>query len=95
MFIRVIIQQSLSILKTAENQQWKIDLFNDRNLINGNKLRAYRCFQSSLRQRLCKDKHIQDMNVAYYYHQKCIAFLILSMFTEPVRRMFLPVLKIS
>ena len=47
-FTPAIIQQSLSILKTAENQQWENDLPNDPNLINGNKLRTYRCFKSRL-----------------------------------------------
>ena len=45
-FTPAIIQQSFSILKPAENQQWENDLFNDQNLINGNKLRTYRCFKS-------------------------------------------------
>ena len=44
-FTPAIIQQSFSILKTAEDQQWENDLFNDRNLINGNKLG---CFKSIL-----------------------------------------------
>ena len=47
-FTPAIIRQSFSILKTAENQQWENDLFNDRNLINGNKSRTYRCFKSRL-----------------------------------------------
>ena len=33
-FTPAIIQQSFSILKTAENQQWENDLFNKRNLLN-------------------------------------------------------------
>ena len=47
-FSLAIIQQSFSILKTAENQQWKNVLFKNRNLINGNKLRTYICFKCSL-----------------------------------------------
>ena len=38
----------LNIKKTAENQQWENDLFNDRNVINGNKLRTYKCFENRL-----------------------------------------------
>ena len=47
-FTPAIIQKSFSILKTAENQQWGNDLFNDQNLINGNKLRTYISFKSRL-----------------------------------------------
>ena len=47
-FIPAIIQQSFSILKIAENKQWVKYLFNDRNLVNDNKLRTYECFKSRL-----------------------------------------------
>ena len=47
-FTPAIIQQSFSILKTAKNQQRENYLFNDRNLINCNKLRTYGCFTSRL-----------------------------------------------
>ena len=46
----------------------QLDLFNDRNLLNGNKLRTYRCFKISLVTEDYVKLNIRrhDMNVAYY-----------------------------
>ena len=41
-----MISQCKSILHAADILEWKKELFNDRNLINGNKLRTYRCFKT-------------------------------------------------
>ena len=36
------------ILFTFDEQEWKLKLFNDRNQINGNKMRTYRLYKDSL-----------------------------------------------